>query len=599
MDKLNALLRPTWGSEKWIEEGWQQITEEEQEFIEERVNELFKDGLPFEIQHDRLFYIYAFSMLAQLEVLAIQVPLKFKSKLSNPLFRQQLHVQLLDEIFHGIVFTKIVYMLCAPYAMPPTYNENIEQLCNFIRNENCPQVALMLLNLIAEGWIEEIFSLMQEKGIAHKVFATILSDERRHISEADLYREIGLPDMDVIKEKLAYIEEQLLTNVFLQYKYNSSFAFLLGVEGSIKFLQSLEKKHSQQLEKINLEPGEGWKLCMRVMREMFPEIQRYAEKNHAIPMSSMRKIYMTQWKNPTDPTMVAEFNLNVSCLDVFNKSFPAHTITTLMLQTVSLLLTKAPEFRYYLSHSKLYKSDETYVGVIAKLPNCGDHLGTIVFENCHCIPVQELFFKIRRILKMMVYCYKKREHLEKNHPELESILNQTIDEMNNGVYPYPMPGNPLMSVSNISHCGYVHVKAPLRINEAGRFTLLDIDRKMVWNKHSKKFEEQDVLPVSISADHRIFDGNKRIPKLMQTCFEQMFEQMIQTSVSEFENKASMDDDKNRELIELIELLLENNLRLGYKVLLCLQTIWMDFINIEQMLSSEFVSELTEITLKDY
>ncbi|WP_419419359.1 hypothetical protein ACNVED_12635 [Legionella sp. D16C41] len=142
MDELTELLRPSWGSEKWILEGWEQITPKEKQLIQSRVDELFQNGLPFEVKQDKLLYIYAFSLLAQLEVLAIQVPLKFEGKMLSINHKKRMRLQLLDEIFHGIVFTKILYMLCAPYAYPPPYNNNIEVICNFIRSEECPKTAV-------------------------------------------------------------------------------------------------------------------------------------------------------------------------------------------------------------------------------------------------------------------------------------------------------------------------------------------------------------------------------------------------------------------------------------------------------------------------
>ncbi|WP_232220206.1 hypothetical protein [Legionella tunisiensis] len=60
MNELSELLRPSWGSEQWILEGWNRISSEEKELIKNRMDELFKDGLPFELKHDKLFYIYTF-----------------------------------------------------------------------------------------------------------------------------------------------------------------------------------------------------------------------------------------------------------------------------------------------------------------------------------------------------------------------------------------------------------------------------------------------------------------------------------------------------------------------------------------------------------
>ncbi|MCC5791909.1 MAG: 2-oxo acid dehydrogenase subunit E2 [Legionellaceae bacterium] len=584
MDTLNALLRPGWGSEKWIAEGWQKITDDERSLIQTRVDALFSQGLPFELKQDKLLYIYAFSLLAQLEVLAIQVPLKFESKLSNPDFKRQLRTQLLDEIFHGIVFTRIVYLLCEPHASPPAYNDNIEHLCNFIRNEDCPKVALMLLNLIGEGWIEEIFYSMEKQGIAPAVFATILADEHRHVGEADLYRAIGMPDMPVVQRKLAYLEEQLLTNIFFQYKYSASLSLLLGAQGSIDFLQALDKKHQQQLKKINLSPSEHWKGFMKMGRELFPAIAHYSESNHAIPMTPIRKFFMTQWSNPSDPTMVGEFNMDVSCLDFFNKAFPSETLTSLMLQAISVALSSHPGFRVYLSHNRLYRAEEAYVGVVVMLPDCGDHIGTIVFENCHKMPVQELALKIRRALQMMVFCYKKRAHLEQAHPHLAGLMDEALVDIAHSGYPYPMPGNPMVTLSNIGFCGYTRTKSPLRCNEAMKFTLLEVERKMVWNKGRQQFEAQDILPVSISADHRIFDGNLPVPKLMQNCFQQMFDAMLQGTTKP---TARQEPKQDAQWMQMVDQLLDEHLETGYKALTVLQTLWLDFIELEHLISSKW------------
>lgn len=589
MDEFSELLKPSWGAEAWIAEGWQQISDSEKEFIKNRMQKLFKHGLPFELKHNKLFYLYTFSLLAQLEVLAIQVPLKFAAKMSTGEHQKRMRVQLLDEIFHGMVFTKIAYLLAAPQALPPAYNENIEKLCNFIRSEDCPKVAIVLLNLIAEGWIEEAFNSLQRQGIAPEVFATIIEDEHRHVSDAQLYADIGIPDPEIMRPKLDYLEEQLLSNVFLQYKYMLSISSLLGVNGAIEFLQALDKKHGYQLGKLNLKPSKNWHFYMKLAAEAFPRLQKYSAANYEIPMSPIRKTFMTQWDNPSDPTMVGEFNLNVSCLDFFNKKFPAETLTTLMMQTISFALSETDSFRTYLSHKRLFQSRESYLGVVVMLPDCGDHLGTIVFENCHHLTVQELAIRIRETLKMMVYCFKKREQLEKEHPYLSLIVDEALYDFANEFYPYPIPGSPVVSLSNIGFCGYSHTKSPLRINESMKFTLLEVERKLVWNKLTGAFEPEDILPVSISADHRIFDGNKPVPKMLMAYFQKAFSQMIENlSVP----AKIYPRDQGTQFVKLLEQLLANNLELGYRALVVLQTYWLDFLDLQDLLNKNLVKEIS-------
>lgn len=592
MKELTSLLRSSWGAEKWIAEGWNQITAAEKELISNRVDELFQNGLPFELKHNKLLYIYTFSLLAQLEVLAIQVPLKFEAKMITPQLKERLHAQLLDEIFHGIVFTKIVYLLCDPYSQPPAYNEQVEDLCNFIREEECPKVAIMLLNLIGEGWIEEIFTSLNDKGIAPAVFSTILADEHRHVCEADLYQEVGLPDLNKVRVKLDYLEEQLVTKLFLQYKYMLPFYTILGVEGSMGFMQALNAKHHQQLAKLNLKPSSKWLFYMQLLQGVFPKIQEYADMNHEIEMTPTRQASMTQWDDPADPTMVGQFNINISCLDFFNKKFPPETVTTLMLQAISLGLAENSSFRSFLSYKKLYQSKEAYAGIVVQLPSCGNHLSTIVFKNCHEMSVAHLATRIRFVIKILTYCFKKREELERKHPYLKLITEQTIYEFANDLYGFPIPGNAMVSLSNIGHCGYTQTKSPLRINESMKMTLCEVDRRQVWNKQTKAFEVQDILPVSISADHRIFDGNMPIPKLVASLFEKVYDNMM-NNTHKAPKRAIPHLRHFPPVLTFLNHLLSNNLELGYKSLTMLQMVWPDFMTIEDLIAPLAAPRISE------
>ncbi len=582
VDELRELLNPSWGAEKWILEGWNKINKEEKELIKARMHELFKDGLPFEVKQDKLLYTYTFSLLAQLEVLAIQIPLKFEDKMSTPQFKQQMRVQLLDEIFHGMVFIKIAYMLSAPYATPPAYNENIEALCDYIRNEECPKVALMMLNLVAEGWIEEVFQSLDEQKVAPKVFTTILADEHRHVLEADLYREIGIPEKAILQKKLGELEESLLTNIMSQPKYLLGLSKLLGQPATHKLIQSLQDKHTQQLKKINMIPTEQWRLIMEISRNFIAKTTRYDEHSAETEMSPTRKIFMTQWNKSGDPNMVGQFNLDVSSLDFFEKKYPPETVTTLLMQVVSEVITEEGSLRCYLSHKKMYQSEDAYVSIVVKLPGCGGHIGNIVFRNCHQITALELSSKIRRALKMMVYCYQKREQMEKKHPHLKQSFDALLYDYAHDTYPYPIPGHSFVSVSGIGFSGYSQAVSPLRRQETVKVTLLAIERKPVWNPVSKTFEPKDMLPISVSADHRIIDGNMPIPKMFDKSFQAVFQRMLEGAIQPIKSDNWV---PNMFFGKLIDKLLETNMVLGYQTLAALQTMWPDFMKIEDIFSA--------------
>lgn len=589
MQSLDQLLKPCFGPQTWIQEGWLAISEEEQLFIQKRLDNLFQNGLPIELKHDKLLYVYAFSLLAQLEVLAIQVPLKFQSQLKNPVFKAQMHRQLLDEIFHGLVFSKIVYLLSEPYGLPPTYSEHIEVLCNFIRNEDCPKVALMLLNLVAEGWIEEIFHAFEQANIAPKVFSVILEDEQRHVSEADLYQEIGLPDLQTIQKKIAYLEEQLLTNVFLQYKYMFSTMQLLGTTGVMSFTKALHHKHVKQLSKIHLTPGKHWQFYMTMVNALFPKMLNYTTHCKALEMTPMRQVFMTQWDNPTDPTMVAEFDLNIDKLDFFNKKFPRETLTLLTLQAISYGLTQESSFRNFLNQNRLYQHQDANVGLIVKLPDCGDHLGTIVFQNVHEIPIKTLAIKVKLALQMMMYCFKQREALETQYPELKRISEQTVYDFLNDRFGYPIPGDPVVSLSNIGMTGYTRAKSPLRRNECMKFTLLSVQKKPVWNAETKSFEARDMLPVSVSADHRVFDGNVPVAKNFDRYFNAAFQNMLN------EVDAPSQPQAKPEVQEIINAFMAYSIPLTYKLLTLFQTYWFDFLALEEL--GRVINDLLEAKIE--
>ena len=590
MDELSEIIKPSWGAEKWILEGWNKINREEKDLIKTRMHDLFKDGLPFEIRHDKLLYLHTFSLLAQLEVLAIQVPLRFEEKLSQPQLKKMMRTQLLDEIFHGMVFTKIVYSLCDPYALPPVYNQKIEKLCDFIRNEECHKVGIVLLNLVSEAWIEELFISLHNQNIAPKVFSVILQDEHRHLTEADLYREIGIPDKAILRKKLETLEEIFLNSIPLETKYFLAFSQLLGGDATNAFMNALNEKHSSQLEKIDLTPSERWQSFMQMWQEANPRFRTFTEDSYEVEMTPIRKTFMTQWNNPGDPTMVAQFNLDVSCLGFFEKKYPVETLTTVMLQSISHLQGQDALFRSFLSYKKLYQSEHSYLGLVVSLPECGDHMGNIIFKDCHKMTAYELSVKIRRVLRMMVFCYKKREQLEIQYPYLKDSLDALFYDMAHNVYPYPMPGSPIISMSSIGFCGYSQATSPLRKEEALKFTLLTVERRPVWNKATQAFEPRDMLPISLSADHRIFDGSLRIPSGLNSSFQAVFQQMQKNDL-----KPVRRDMLPHMLMfrKMIDKFLATNLELGYRLLVFLQTMWPDSMDVEEIFIEKSLKSILE------
>lgn len=576
---LDGILRGCFGAETWIRQGWQAIGDADRLAIKARMDTLFEKGLPFTLKHDKTLYIYAFSLLAQLEVLAIQIPLNFKDSLSSESLRQRMHHQLMDEIFHGLVFVKILYLLIEPYALPPAYSPEIERLCNFIREESCPKTAVVLLNLVGEGWIEEIFESLLEQHIAPDIFKTVLQDEHRHVSEADLYREIGLPEPTQLAEKIAYLEDQLLNHLFMQYKYVFSMNTLLGVDAAAAFLENLHAKHQKQLQKLGMEPSERWQQFMRFAAELTPKVQRYAKDNTAVDMSPIREALLTQWGDPLCPTMVGEFDLDISRMGFFERKMPSETLTMLMLQTLSRVMATHPDYRHYLSHGKMYRSEKSYVGLVVQLPGTLDHLGTIVFENAHLLSLKSLSRRVHNVIKLMTYCFQKREAMEID-PKYRLWRTQALQDYRNDSYGYPIPGSAVVSLSNIGQAGFARAKSPLRRNESMKFTLMAVERKPQWDGVSQSFQPVDMLPVSISADHRVFNGAVPVKLHFTQAFAEQYQALQQEDVD-----ASTRAGINWSDLELAFAELEREMpEMLYRVLIVLQTYWLDFLGIEEQLA---------------
>lgn len=92
------LIKPDIPALKAIESAFAELTLEEQQYIEERLNSIFSQSIPLDPKVDNILYIQLFSLLLQLEVIALQIPLRFASKMKTEAFQTQMRMQLVDEV---------------------------------------------------------------------------------------------------------------------------------------------------------------------------------------------------------------------------------------------------------------------------------------------------------------------------------------------------------------------------------------------------------------------------------------------------------------------------------------------------------------------
>lgn len=577
------MIRSQWGSEKWIKEGWDHITDEERADIQLRLEAVFKDGLPFEVQFDKRIYIYVFSMLAQLEVMAIQIPMKFGPRMTKPHFKEMMRRQLLDEIFHGLVFTKIAHDLSAPFGQPPSYNAKFEAMCNFIRDEPDPQVAIVLMNLIGEGWIEELFIAFERCNVAPEVFRVIIEDESRHISEADLYREMGLPEKAVLEQKLHRLERFLLTHVLFEYKYILSTSLMIEREGAKGLLDAITSKHAAQIKKINISSCKEWKDFVHTTTNFWDTFYANMKRREPVEMTPTRLMLFSEWEAPRSPSAAVEWSVDVTPLDIFNDKKMKENISILTLQALSQCLENHPVLKRFFARDEVYESTDSLTGLVVNLPDCGDHLGILTLKNCHQLSIKELSKRIDNDIKIMSFCFKEMQKLKVENPHFQDKVDYFFREKHDLLHRPPEMPNPTVILSNIGSYGYEHVNAPLRPSEAIRFTMAKLLKKQVWDEKTNQFVIKDFLPMSITFDHRLVDGNIPVPYYFQEAFDDCFARRFEASSKQERKNAPYVDYKH--FLKLAKKFKAQNLEIYFRVLSINAFQYFNFAHIDERIMS--------------
>lgn len=565
MLELDFLVKPQWGIERWLEEALEMINKEEEQEILSRMDVLFSGEFPVKVIKNKVLYAHVFGMLAQLESLAVQVPLKFLSELEgHHELEGKMRQQLVDEIFHTAAFLKIAHELSTPYAFPPTYEASIEEFCEFVTSEPDVRTVVIMLNLIGEGWIEQIFDVLHQHNIASTVFDAILEDEKRHVAEAELYQALGLPDKTYMQKKLAQLEEKLITKVIFMPKNTLALAGLIGIEGCYKLMDQINDKHLTQIAKLDLNPHYLWHFFMKHV----PEIMSFYRDNRNdknIELSSTRKLLIAAWENPKSPTMTTEFSIDVSRLGFFEKKYPSDTILGISLQALSKAMASNLHWCRYICNNEIFEADASFTSLVVTLPEYDSHLGMIYFRNCHEMTLMELSKHIKHEMAIMKYCYEKTQTMAEENAKLMEIMDVYFRKKRDDVFGRPDIASPNVCLSNVGPWGFERVTSPLLPGEIGKVTLTKIKRVQEYNHETGQFEVIDRMPVNVSVDHRVLDANMPLPLEMQRCFKEVvndFEKDLRQPKKPTGNFANLE-----EFISYTDRLLGGSLDYGFRTLL--------------------------------
>ncbi len=378
--ELDGLIQPEWPPLRHIRRGWNALSLAERDEVRGRVEAVlakhrFGDGC----QPDALQHFFAF--LAQVETIAIEIPLRFMAVAPEPV-RPLLRRQLVDEVFHSTLFARLAHELAAPAARPGPPLASAERLLDRIRAEEDLSVSATLLNLVAEGWIENLFKHALKWGVADAVFEAVLADESRHVHEAEQY----LTDLDPSKAAGAvHALEQGLMEVSAEASVGLSMLDLAGDAGYRALVQDLWNGHREHLAMAGLEPSAGWKEVEDLARAITENAPVEAERPMVEPDTPWRKAARRVWNTPRDPTMQGD-------LDVPVGHIPKRLLTPVMIAAIGQAWAKNPRLNRIVQRDRVHRLPQVNVGVRVLVAD--DELATVVITHAD----QRSISDIRRML---------------------------------------------------------------------------------------------------------------------------------------------------------------------------------------------------------
>jgi hypothetical protein len=588
---LHHLIRPSQGVEKWIQEGWDSINDQERAEVEERIERLFSEGLPFELIHDKIIYIYIFTLLSQLEMIALQLPIRALPKLKDEKLKKIMRQQLIDEVFHAILFLRIVSELCTPYSFPPEHHPCIDKIRTCICEEKDAGTAVVLLNLMTESVFKEILKILREHDIAPNVFDIILDDERRHVPEAELCRDIGLPSEEYLRSQISHLETELMSNTFFQKKYFIAMLHALGQSGCIALLSRMSVQHTEQLAKLDMHPDEKLELCVVAFIAYLDELGYSHRDDELVIPSTTRKILIAAWEPPVDPTMFSMFSLNVTRIGSFENKYPPQTLTGLVLQAMSKLSKENPSLRNYISHNKIYNLTDNYIHLVVSIPGVTNHLAMLKLKDAHEATLHELSERIKNYIEIMSYARYKSEELVQEYPELlENAYDSMLPDNNDFFQDIQVPQG-VFTLTNVGPWGGDQGLSPLFRYEILKLTMSRVERKQIWNNKIKNFEIQDRLPIGLSADHRVFDANMGTPKMLQIALDDMIDK-LEGNIGGSQHDMMKHVDINQ-FVEVSNQMLDENMTLGFYFLASSSHCWHSDFDLNALHQTVFPLEKEE------
>ncbi len=408
--ELDGLVRPEWPPLRHVRRGWDALSLQERTEVQQRIEDVmakhrFGDGM----RRDALQHFFSF--LAQVETIAIEIPLRFLSVAPEEV-RPLLRRQLVDEVFHSALFSRLAHELAAPEAQPSAPLASAERLLDRIRAEEDLSVSATLLNLVAEGWIENLFKHALRWGVADAVFEAVLEDESRHVHEATDY----IRGLDASKAQAAVeaLEEGLM-EVSGEATVGLSMLELAGEAGYQALVEDLWRTHREHLALAGLVPSARWQEMEQIAtsaREQAIGVED-APRPEALPDTPWRRASRRVWDTPRDPTMQGEFDVPVGHI-------PKKLLTPVIVAALGQAWATTPRLNRILQRDTVYQLPQVNVGVRVLVAD--DELATVVVTHADKRSVKDISRMIIDGVRQLEAIRKHR--IENDHRVVDPVSDE-------------------------------------------------------------------------------------------------------------------------------------------------------------------------------
>lgn len=491
-EPLESLIDKDWGPMRHVQEGADRLGAEGRLRVARRVAATVAR---FPVAHPKGPALRRlFSFLSQVEVIAIEVPIAAMPG-AGPETRPLLQRQLEDEVFHALVFAVLAKRL----GGLDTPIAEAERLLDRIRNEPDPKTTAILLNAIAEGWIENLFDHAATWGIADEVFQTILADEARHVQEA-LQHASGVDASHVERSVRAF--EADLFGLSQHPRVVLPILTVAGEDAFRRLSASFLQVHTRALRTVGLEPDpaivtldeqvDGLDISAWMRDDLRP---RKVE-----PETQWRRTALQIWDTPRHPVMMGWFDVRVD-------HFPRKLITPIMVAAVGQVWAEYPRMNRYTWAGEVWEPAGVNVGVRIALGDreVPEALSTIVIPNADTRSLNDIVRILQAGVARMNEVGAEVEQVTVD-PEAEALATILTDKELMDMVPPESVTCPV-TVSNLGRAGLMagFGSMPGSLGQSVELVIGRVEKRPVWT--GWRYAPRDVVTLAAGADHRVVDGN--------------------------------------------------------------------------------------------